>query len=331
MPSFPEMTDPETIYADLARLGLIRPGDRPPAAPLTGGVSSDIWKVDLPPGPVAVKRALAKLKVAQDWRAPVGRSRYEIRWFRTVARIIPEAVPRIVAADEEAGVFAMSYLDPAGHPLWKRQLFDGHVEVGTAEEVGRCLALIHSATARDKSIPGLFPTDAIFHDIRLSPYLEAAAAKHPDRADALHRIVETTVTTRRALVHGDVSPKNILVGPSGPIFLDAECAWFGDPAFDLDAHVLEQAGGEQRAQRRRGLVVGVGLADAERQRAEHRARIGALQAFDPDVLDHERFDGACRRGGHDERGRDGRGRDETGEIESEHDRFSAGPAGGRRR
>ncbi|MCC7272734.1 MAG: aminoglycoside phosphotransferase family protein, partial [Alphaproteobacteria bacterium] len=23
------------------------------------------------------------------------------------------------------------------------------------------------------------------------------------------------------------------VGPDGPIFLDAECAWYGDPAFDL--------------------------------------------------------------------------------------------------
>jgi aminoglycoside phosphotransferase (APT) family kinase protein len=34
-------------------------------------------------------------------------------------------------------------------------------------------------------------------------------------------------------VHGDVSPKNILVGPDGPVLLDAECAWFGDPAFDL--------------------------------------------------------------------------------------------------
>ena len=30
-----------------------------------------------------------------------------------------------------------------------------------------------------------------------------------------------------------MSPKNILVGPDGPIFLDAECAWYGDPAFDL--------------------------------------------------------------------------------------------------
>ena len=39
--------------------------------------------------------------------------------------------------------------------------------------------------------------------------------------------------TKLALVHGDVSPKNILVGPQGPVFLDAECAWYGDPAFDL--------------------------------------------------------------------------------------------------
>src|SRR5690242_19694863 len=42
-----------------------------------------------------------------------------------------------------------------------------------------------------------------------------------------------TLATKRALVHGDVSPKNILVGPAGPVFLDAECAWYGDPAFDL--------------------------------------------------------------------------------------------------
>jgi len=42
-----------------------------------------------------------------------------------------------------------------------------------------------------------------------------------------------TLATKTALVHGDVSPKNILVGRASPILLDAECAWYGDPAFDL--------------------------------------------------------------------------------------------------
>jgi Ser/Thr protein kinase RdoA (MazF antagonist) len=78
-----------------------------------------------------------------------------------------------------------------------------------------------------------FATDAIFHAIRLEPYLLATARAHQDRAVALEKLVETTAHTKLTLVHGDVSPKNILVGPQGPVFIDAECAWFGDPAFDL--------------------------------------------------------------------------------------------------
>jgi hypothetical protein len=61
----------------------------------------------------------------------------------------------------------------------------------------------------------------------------ATATAHPDRAAALEALAAETARTKRALVHGDVSPKNILIGPKGPLFLDAECAWYGDPAFDL--------------------------------------------------------------------------------------------------
>ena len=92
---------------------------------------------------------------------------------------------------------------------------------------------IHAASANDPGVAAAFATDRIFYDIRLEPYLVASARAHPDRADALHALVETTARNRRALVHGDVSPKNILIGPQGPVFLDAECAWYGDPAFDL--------------------------------------------------------------------------------------------------
>ena len=78
-----------------------------------------------------------------------------------------------------------------------------------------------------------FATDAGFHAIRLEPYLLATARVHPDVAARLQFLASRTAATRTALVHGDVSPKNILVGPQGPVFLDAECAWYGDPAFDL--------------------------------------------------------------------------------------------------
>jgi Ser/Thr protein kinase RdoA (MazF antagonist) len=67
----------------------------------------------------------------------------------------------------------------------------------------------------------------------LEPYLLATGRAHPDLAEPMRTLTETTMANKRALVHGDVSPKNILCGPDGPVFLDAECAWWGDPAFDL--------------------------------------------------------------------------------------------------
>ena len=85
----------------------------------------------------------------------------------------------------------------------------------------------------DPAVAAEFPTDDIFRALRLDAYLLAAGRKRPEAAKALEAIVERTAATRLALVHGDVSPKNILLGAEGPVFLDAETAWWGDPAFDL--------------------------------------------------------------------------------------------------
>ena len=90
-----------------------------------------------------------------------------------------------------------------------------------------------AAHAGDEATAAAFATDAIFHAIRLEPYLLATAERHKDLAPVLTGLAEVTAGRRETLVHGDVSPKNILVGPKGPVFLDAECAWYGDPAFDI--------------------------------------------------------------------------------------------------
>lgn len=216
----------------LRRLGLYD-GSGIHVTPLTGGVASDILKVEAGGRVFAVKRALPKLKVAADWRVPVERNGYEVSWIETAGRIAPEIAPKILGHDPASGLFAMTYLDPASYPVWKEQLRRGLVDVAFAGEVGRRIAQIHAATASDPEMARRFATDHIFHPIRLEPYLEAAAPRHPSVAGKLMALSRETLATKRALVHGDISPKNILVGPEGPVFLDAECAWYGDPAFDV--------------------------------------------------------------------------------------------------
>ncbi|MBI4183948.1 MAG: aminoglycoside phosphotransferase family protein [Proteobacteria bacterium] len=228
-----EAASEDRVAAFLAGLGLIAAGERPRLERLPGGVSSDIWRVDPGGGAVCVKRALPRLRVAAEWRAPIERNAMEVAWIRTVAAFLPEAAPELLGEDRAAGMFAMRFLDPLLYPGWKGELRAGRADSATAAAVGERLARIHAATAGDAALAARFASDPIFHAIRLEPYLLATARAHPDRAGPLHALAEGTARTRLALVHGDASPKNILIGPRGPVFIDAECAWYGDPAFDL--------------------------------------------------------------------------------------------------
>jgi aminoglycoside phosphotransferase (APT) family kinase protein len=228
----PPAPSPELLDA-LTRLDLVPRGADVVVTPLDGGVSSDIARVDVAGRSFCIKQALPKLKVAAEWRAPVARNHSEAEWIRVAGEIVPDGVPRLFGEDRAAGLFAMAWLAPESHPVWKAELRDGRIDPAFAAEVGRRIALVHAATAGRVDIAVRFATDDIFHPIRLEPYLLATADRHPDCAGALRRLAETTARTKLALVHGDVSPKNILAGPHGPVFLDAECAWYGDPAFDL--------------------------------------------------------------------------------------------------
>jgi aminoglycoside phosphotransferase (APT) family kinase protein len=218
----------------LQRMGLIASdAPAPPLLPLAGGVSSDIVRADLPSGPICLKRALPQLKVKADWQAPVERNRWEVEWMRVAGAIEPSAVPRVLGEDRESGTFAMEFLDPAHYAVWKSRLLAGDANATFAAQVGARIASIHAHTANRADLADAFATDHIFFPIRLEPYLAATARAHPDLSSQLQRLIDVTGSTKLALVHGDVSPKNILCGNAGPVFLDAECAWYGDPAFDL--------------------------------------------------------------------------------------------------
>lgn len=223
----------EIVATFLQGTGLAEDASQARLTPLTGGVASDIWKVETATRTFVVKKALAQLRVAQTWLAPVSRNASEVDWLREAGRIVPEAVPAILASDAEAGIFAMSYLAPADHPVWKQELRAGRADPGFAGKLGQVVAAIHASTQGSQEIARRFANDETFHSIRVEPYLEATARVHADLAAPLLALAAETLAAKRALVHGDISPKNILVGPKGPVILDAECAWYGEPAFDL--------------------------------------------------------------------------------------------------
>ena len=225
--------DHAALLPGLQRMGLLKEGDAFEMSALTGGVSSLIVKVSTPEHSFCVKRALPQLKVAALWEAPVNRNRGEVAWLRYANRIIPGSVPQVLGEDAQDCIFAMSYLPSAQYPVWKQQLLDGNVDTRSATQVAGLLATIHAASARDPDLLARFDHDEDFVAIRLSPYFLHTAQKHPDCAAALHALVQQTLAHKHVLIHGDVSPKNILIGKNGPVLLDAECACLGDPAFDL--------------------------------------------------------------------------------------------------
>ena len=186
---------------------------------LSGGVSGDVVLTD--EGTVR-KQFLPKLKVAMEWLSDPRRVFREIDSLRAWGRIVgPDAVPQVLSVEPETYTYTMTY---AEGPSWKDLLMAGEVRRSIAHELGRRLSFVHrkpdAEAARALAGQGFFP------ELRVEPYYETTAKRHPDlpiRADF----------TRETLVHGDYSPKNILVHRDGLWVLDHEVAHWGDPAFDL--------------------------------------------------------------------------------------------------
>jgi aminoglycoside phosphotransferase (APT) family kinase protein len=200
---------------------------------LSGGVSCDVYRAELPGRTVCIKRALPKLRVKADWRAPAERSSSEVAWLKLAVSIAPGHVPAVLGEDRSRNLFAMEFFPPERFPVWKARLAAGDIDVKFAGDVGATIGRIHAATAGRADIAQAFANDAQFRALRLDPFLLYVAEKHDDIEGELRAMVQCVAGARIALMHGDVSPKNILAGPDGPIFLDAETTCYGDPAFDL--------------------------------------------------------------------------------------------------
>lgn len=224
---------PESLRAGLVGLGLVAASEVVLGEPVSGGVSSEVWRADLRDGPVCVKQALDRLRVEATWQVSTERSAFEAKWFAVVDELLPGCACPLLGFDAPTRVLVLEWLDPAHNPVWKQHLLRGEVDSGVAQLLGGRVGQIHAALADPERFEERFRADGLFRALRLDPYFTVTAERRPEHAIALLALRDRTARSACTVIHGDVSPKNVLLTGDGPILIDAECASWGDPAFDV--------------------------------------------------------------------------------------------------
>lgn len=208
---------------------------------LGGGVSNHVFKVRGENECLVVKQPLPNLAVDDHWPADVSRIHNEATAARTYNRIIEEnnvqgcRVPAVRFETRQDHVLAQECV-PERATVWKEQLLDRTVDPTVARTLGRVLGTVQREAAAEPDVRETFDDITPFEQLRLDPYHRTTAERHPDVAELIQRETDRLLNGRRTLVHGDYSPKNVLVEPTddGPEvwIIDFEVAHWGAPWFD---------------------------------------------------------------------------------------------------
>lgn len=238
---------PGSLADYLKATGRIGEDEEPVVSVLAGGVSNRTVLVERTAKGEAwvVKQALPKLRVATDWFSDPERIHREALGLRWLVELVPPgAITPLVFEDHENHLLAMEAV-PRPHENWKFMLLDGRLETDHVEQFGRLLGMMHrGGDERREEAARVFGDRSFFESLRLDPYYGYAAEQVPAAFGFLRALVEETRSRRETLVHGDYSPKNVLVREGRFVLLDHEVIHFGDPAFDLGfslTHFLSKA------------------------------------------------------------------------------------------
>ena len=223
---------------------LIHESEQPRVQILRGGVSNrTVWVARADGEDWVIKQALPKLRVKVDWFSDPERIQREAAGLRWLGKIIPGHVPELVFNDCARHILAMTAI-PQPHENWKALLLNGGTDQRYAQSFGRLLAKIHGAAVQNPELADEFAERRFFEELRLEPYYGYTATQTPAAAPFLRQLIKDTAARRFALVHGDYSPKNVLVHHRNLVILDFEVIHFGDPAFDIGfslTHFLSKA------------------------------------------------------------------------------------------
>lgn len=200
---------------------------------LGGGVSNVVLAVHGSSGPLVVKQSLPRLRVVDDWFAPQDRIITEAEALRLAARLVPDSVPHVIDSDPVRHTLTLERA-PTGWRDWKTRLLEGDVDACVASRLGSCLASWHAATTGGQGLSARMHDTEAFEMLRTDPYYRTVARRTPELSGQIQELIDQMHGRRQCMVHGDFSPKNVLVGPAAATWvIDFEVAHHGDPHFDL--------------------------------------------------------------------------------------------------
>ncbi|HLC01737.1 MAG TPA: aminoglycoside phosphotransferase family protein [Anaerolineales bacterium] len=241
---FDLLLDKPRLASYLADNGLVAERDKLKIEYLGGGVSNKIVRVTTPQRSIVVKQAQPKLQVSVDWFAPVDRVLIEAKTMRFLHSLLPPGtVPEVLYIDSDQFLYAMECV-PASAETWKAKLLRGETDVRIATKAGQILGLLHGRTAGDPGIRPMFEDTRILHALRIDPCFTYLAGVHPAAGRMIDEQVERLLNVKLCLVHGDYTPKNMLIDGDRLVLLDYEIAHWGNPALDSGfvlAHLMLKA------------------------------------------------------------------------------------------
>ena len=236
-----ELLTADTVLAYLIQKKIISASDQAEVEVLTGGVSNVVLAITTKNQKMVLKQALAELMVAQKWEADQRRAIVEANAIALFHKLSPDQVPNLVFLDPERFILILDRV-PVGSTVWKSDLLDGVINPDIAEVLGTTLAQWHNFGEKDKEARLQFMEDSLFEQLRIDPFYRFVAAKNETLKPVITKLIDELEGDKTTIVHGDFSPKNIMVGMDDQVYiLDFEVTHVGNPVFDLAfllAHLL---------------------------------------------------------------------------------------------
>lgn len=212
--------------------GRVDVSDEASARVLGGGVSNNVVLVEDASQRIVLKQSIPRLRVRDEWLADRSRIFREWHAIRALGQILPKGrLPELLFLDEARFLYGMRAA-PRRSRDWKTRLIAGECDAETARRAGSTLGLIIRGTWGSPEFREAFSDRTAFDQLRTDPYYRTIGSRHPRVAGPVEDWIDQSSRRQVAIVHGDWSPKNLLVGEGAVLCIDFECAHFGDPSYD---------------------------------------------------------------------------------------------------